>query len=44
MELYKEAQNEFDAILAAVPEDGWDRPSMCREWTVRGASTSCVRG
>jgi uncharacterized protein (TIGR03086 family) len=44
MELYKEAQNEFDAILAAVPEDGWDRPSMCREWTVRDVAGHVIWG
>jgi len=44
MELYTKAQDEFDAILAAVPEDGWDRPSMCREWTVRDVAGHVIWG
>lgn len=44
MELYEKAQNEFDTILAAVPEDGWDRPSMCREWTVRDVAGHVIWG
>lgn len=44
MELYTRAQDEFDAMLAAVPADGWDRPSMCREWTVRDVAGHAVWG
>jgi uncharacterized protein (TIGR03083 family) len=35
MKSYLRAQDEFDAILAAVSPQAWDRPSACTEWTVR---------
>lgn len=35
MELYRRAQDQFDATLASVPADRWDVPSACAEWTVR---------
>jgi len=44
MELYTQAQDEFDTMLAAVPPDGWSRPSMCREWTVRDVAGHVIWG
>jgi uncharacterized protein (TIGR03086 family) len=35
MELYRRAQNGFDAVVAAVRPDQWDEPSMCVDWSVR---------
>lgn len=35
MDSYRRAQDAFDAVLAAVPADGWDTPSACDRWTVR---------
>src|SRR5689334_21469785 len=35
MDLYRRAQDEFDAVLAAVPDSRWDAPSACAEWSVR---------
>lgn len=29
------AQDGLEAMLAAVPDDRWDSPSACTEWTVR---------
>jgi len=44
MELYTQAQDKFDAMLATVPEDGWSQPSMCREWTVRDVAGHVIWG
>lgn len=44
MELYTRAQDEFDEMLATVPADGWDKPSMCSEWTVRDVTGHVVWG
>lgn len=35
MGLYRRAQDEFDTMLTTVPDDRWDTPSACAEWTVR---------
>ncbi len=35
MQRYRQAQDDFDAVLAAVRPDQWDAPSACAEWTVR---------
>ena len=35
MELYRQAQDTFDAVLAKVGPDQWDQPSTCTEWSVR---------
>ncbi|MBB4907576.1 TIGR03086 family metal-binding protein [Actinophytocola algeriensis] len=44
MELYTQAQDEFDKVLAAVPAAGWSRPSMCRDWTVRDVAGHAIWG
>ena len=44
MESYMRAQETFDAVVAAVPADGWDRPSVCTEWTVRDVAGHVVWG
>ncbi len=35
LEDYRRAQAGFDAVMAAVPRDGWDKPSQCQVWSVR---------
>ena len=35
MELYRRAQDGFDAALAGVGPDRWDGPSTCTGWSVR---------
>ena len=35
MELYRRAQDGFDAALAGVRPDRWDGPSTCTDWSVR---------
>ncbi|MFJ9782453.1 TIGR03086 family metal-binding protein [Amycolatopsis sp. NPDC101161] len=44
MDLYRRAQDEFDAVLAAVPEGRWDAPSACAEWSVRDVAGHVVWG
>ena len=44
MDLYRRAQDEFDAVLAAVPESRWDAPSACAEWSVRDVAGHVVWG
>ncbi|MFC4855738.1 TIGR03086 family metal-binding protein [Actinophytocola glycyrrhizae] len=44
MELYTQAQDEFDKMLAAVPPAGWTTPSMCRDWTVRDVAGHAIWG
>ncbi|MGH3762747.1 TIGR03086 family metal-binding protein [Actinophytocola sp.] len=44
MEPYRRAQDTFDAVLAAVPGTGWDRPSACTEWTVRDVAGHVIWG
>jgi uncharacterized protein (TIGR03086 family) len=44
MEQYRLAQDEFDAVLAAVPADRWDAPSACAEWTVRDVAGHAIWG
>jgi uncharacterized protein (TIGR03086 family) len=44
MELYTQAQDEFDKVLAAVPASGWSRPSMCRDWTIRDVAGHAIWG
>jgi uncharacterized protein (TIGR03086 family) len=41
---YRRAQDGFDAIVAAVPADRWDRPSHCTEWTNRDVLGHVVWG
>jgi uncharacterized protein (TIGR03086 family) len=44
MESYRHAQDTFDAVVTAVPDGGWDRPSACAEWTVRDVAGHVVWG
>jgi uncharacterized protein (TIGR03086 family) len=44
MELYRRAQDCFDAVVAEVPSQQWDAPSMCPEWTVRDVVGHIVWG
>lgn len=44
MELYTQAQDEFDKVLAAVPASGWSRPSRCEDWTVRDVAGHAIWG
>ncbi|MGA6168263.1 TIGR03086 family metal-binding protein [Amycolatopsis magusensis] len=44
MQAYRRAQDEFDAVLAAVPDGRWDEPSACAEWTVRDVAGHVIWG
>ena len=44
MESYRRAQDGFDEVLAAVPPDRWDAPSMCSQWTVRDVAGHVIWG
>ena len=44
MTSYRRAQEGFDAMLAAVPDSGWDRPSACSAWTVRDVAGHVIWG
>ncbi|GAA5109679.1 TIGR03086 family metal-binding protein [Pseudonocardia adelaidensis] len=44
MQQYRRAQDEFDAVLAAVRPDQWDGPSACTEWTVRDVAGHAIWG
>lgn len=44
MELYRRAQDRFDALASRVPPGKWDAPSMCPEWTVRDVMGHVVWG
>jgi uncharacterized protein (TIGR03086 family) len=44
MELYRQAQDGFDAVIAAVRPDQWDAPSVCTEWTVRDVAGHVIWG
>lgn len=44
MKLYRQAQDEFDAVLAAVRPDQWNAPSVCTEWTVRDVAGHVIWG
>jgi uncharacterized protein (TIGR03086 family) len=44
MELYRRAQDGFDAVLADVRADQWDAPSACAEWTVRDVAGHVIWG
>ena len=44
MASYRRAQDGFDAVLAAVPESGWDKPSACSAWTVRDVAGHVIWG
>jgi uncharacterized protein (TIGR03086 family) len=42
MDLYRRANDQFDAVLARVREDQWDLRSACSEWTVRDVAGHAV--
>jgi uncharacterized protein (TIGR03086 family) len=44
MDLYRRAQDGFDAELAAVRDDQWEMPSACAEWSVRDVAGHVVWG
>jgi uncharacterized protein (TIGR03086 family) len=44
MDSYRRAQDGFDAVLAAVPADGWGEPSACALWTVRDVAGHVIWG
>ena len=44
MELYAQAQDEFEKVLTEVPAAGWSTPSMCRDWTVRDVAGHVIWG
>jgi uncharacterized protein (TIGR03086 family) len=44
MQGYRKAQDDFDAVLAAVRPDQWDAPSECTEWTVRDVAGHVIWG
>jgi uncharacterized protein (TIGR03086 family) len=44
MEMYRRAQDGFDAMLAAVRQDQWDVPSACAGWTVRDVAGHVIWG
>lgn len=44
IDLYRRAQDGFDAVLAAVRDDQWDRPSACEEWSVRDVAGHVIWG
>ena len=44
IELYRRAQDGFDAVLADVPPERWDAPSAYTEWTVRDVAGHVIWG
>jgi uncharacterized protein (TIGR03086 family) len=44
MQRYRRAQNDFDAVLAAVRPNQWDAPSACTGWTVRDVAGHVIWG
>jgi uncharacterized protein (TIGR03086 family) len=44
MQRYRQAQDDLDAVLAAVRPDQWDAPSPCTDWTVRDLAGHVIWG
>jgi uncharacterized protein (TIGR03086 family) len=44
MECYRRAQEGFDEVLADVPDERWEAPSACAEWTVRDVAGHVIWG
>jgi uncharacterized protein (TIGR03086 family) len=44
VETYRRAQDEFDAVVAAVEAEQWDLPSACAGWTVRDVAGHVIWG
>lgn len=42
--LYKQAQDAFDEVVAAVGADRWDAPSACPQWSVRDVAGHVIWG
>lgn len=38
------AQDLFDSVIEALPDDGWDQPSACAEWTARDVAGHIIWG
>ncbi len=41
---HRRAEDIFDRVLAAVPDDRWDDPSACENWTIRDVVGHAVWG
>jgi uncharacterized protein (TIGR03086 family) len=41
---YRRAQDCFDTVIASVPDDKWDAPSACADWTVRDVAGHVIWG
>jgi uncharacterized protein (TIGR03086 family) len=43
-ELYRRAQDGFDAVITAVGREQWEQPSTCIGWTVRDVAGHVIWG
>lgn len=41
---YQRALDGWEAVLGAVPADGWDAPSPCTQWSVRDVAGHMIGG
>ncbi|HEX6470603.1 MAG TPA: TIGR03086 family metal-binding protein [Streptosporangiaceae bacterium] len=41
---YHRALDRFEAVLAAIPADGWDAPSPCTDWSARDVAGHMIGG
>jgi uncharacterized protein (TIGR03086 family) len=41
---YQRALDGFEAVLCAIPADGWDAPSPCARWSVRDVAGHMIGG
>jgi len=41
---YQRALDGFEAVLCAIPADGWDAPSPCTQWSVRDVAGHMIGG
>jgi uncharacterized protein (TIGR03086 family) len=44
LELYRRAQDGFDAVITAVGRDQWEKPSTCPGWTVADVAGHVIWG
>ncbi|MEV4312709.1 TIGR03086 family metal-binding protein [Actinocrispum sp. NPDC049592] len=44
LQLYRRAQDGFDAVVTQVPAGAWDKPSECSEWTVGDVAGHVIWG
>lgn len=42
--VHRRAEDIFERTLLAVPDDGWDQPSACANWTIRDVVAHAVWG